>query len=170
MDLLLLTARVLHVVLGVFWAGTLIFLALFLGPSIRDAGPAGGAVMAGLMKRRFMDLLPAAAILTVLSGIWLFWHASAGLGSGYMRSGPGMAYQIGGTTALLAIILGITIVRPSTLRAMALSQAAASASGEEQKSALAQAQAFRMKAAATTRWVALLLAITVVMMAVGRYL
>lgn len=170
MDLLLLTARVLHVVLGVFWAGTLLFLALFLGPSIRDAGPAGGAVMAGLMKRRFMDLLPAAAVLTVLSGLWLFWRASTSGAPGYMRSGPGMAYQIGGTAALLAIILGITIVRPSTLRAMALSQAAASATGDEQKSTMAAAQAHRLKAAATTRWVALLLGITVVMMAVGRYL
>ena len=58
MDLLLLTARLLHVVLGVFWAGALIFTAVFLLPSIRDAGPDGAKVAAGLMRRRFLDVLP----------------------------------------------------------------------------------------------------------------
>lgn len=107
MDLLFLTARVVHMVLGVFWVGTLMFSALFLLPAIRDAGPDGAKVAAGLMRRRFLDVLPAAAAVTVLSGFWLYWRVSAGFSSGYMGSSPGMAYGLGGLAAVLALGLGV---------------------------------------------------------------
>ena len=37
MTLLIITLRLLHIVLGVFWAGTLVFFAAFLVPSVKDA-------------------------------------------------------------------------------------------------------------------------------------
>jgi hypothetical protein len=55
MSLLVITLRLLHIVLGAFWVGTLIFFALFLIPSVRDAGPDGAKVMAALQRRRFLD-------------------------------------------------------------------------------------------------------------------
>jgi uncharacterized membrane protein len=170
MDPLLLLVRLLHVGLGVFWAGTLMFSALFLLPAIRDAGPDGAKVAAGLMRRRFLDWLPAVAGLTVLSGFWLYWRASAGFSSGYMRSATGMAYGLGGVAAVLALGLGLAIVRPSMLRAATLSQGAALASGQERDAQLATAQALRARAAAAGRIVAGLLALAAATMAVGRYL
>ncbi len=170
MDPMLLLVRLLHVGLGVFWAGALIFNALFLLPAIREAGPEGAKVAAGLMRRRFLDVLPAVAILTVLSGFWLYWRVSAGFSQGYMRSRTGMAYGLGGVAALLALGLGLAIVRRSMLRAASLSQAAALASGPERDAQLATAQALRARAAAAGRIVAGLLALTAATMAVGRYL
>ena len=41
----------IHVVFGIFWAGGAIVLGLFVVPAVLDAGPAGGAVMAGVVKR-----------------------------------------------------------------------------------------------------------------------
>ena len=169
MDPMLLLVRLLHVGLGVFWAGALIFNALFLLPAIRDAGPDGAKVAAGLMRRRFLDVLPAVAILTVLSGFWLYWRVSAGFSEGYMRSRTGMAYGLGGVAALLALVLGLAIVRRSMLRAASISQAAL-ASGQERDAQLATAQALRARAAAAGRIVAGLLALTAATMAVGRYL
>lgn len=169
MDLLLLAARLIHVVLGVFWAGTLIFSAVFLLPAIRDAGPEGAKVAAGLMRRRFLDVLPAVAGLTVLSGFWLYWRVSGGFSSGYMGTAAGMAYGLGGVAAVLALGLGLAIVRPSMLRAARLSQAAAQAAGPERDAQLATAQALRVRGAAAGRLVAGLLTIAAITMAVGRY-
>lgn len=170
MDFLFLTARLLHIVLGVFWAGTLIFSAVFLLPSIRDAGPDGAKVAAGLMKRRFLDILPAAAILTVLSGLWLYWKVSGGFTTAYLKSGAGHVYALGGLAAVVALGFGLVVVRPSMLRAAALSQAAATATGPEKETQLATAQALRGRAARAGRIVAALLALTAITMAIGRYL
>ena len=41
-DLILLyVLRILHIAVGVFWVGSVVFLSAFLTPSIRAAGPAG---------------------------------------------------------------------------------------------------------------------------------
>ena len=68
MDPLLVMLRLLHVGLGVFWAGTIFFIVLYLEPSVRAAGPAGGAVMQGLQERRLMTVLPVVALLTLVTG------------------------------------------------------------------------------------------------------
>jgi hypothetical protein len=167
---ILLIARLLHVVLGVFWAGTLIFNAVFLVPTIRDAGPEGAKVAAGLMRRRFFDVLPVVAGLTVLSGLWLYWRVSGGFTPAYMRSGPGMSYGLGATAAILAFGLGVGIMRPAMLRAAALSQSAASLAPPEREAQLARAQGLRRRAAATGRAVAGLLLVAAGTMALGRYL
>lgn len=167
--ILLLIARLLHVVLGVFWAGTLIFNAVFLLPAIRDAGPDGAKVAAGLMRRRFFDILPAVAGLTVLSGFWLYWRASGGLASGYLRSPPGLTYGLGGIAAVLALLLGVGVMRPAMLRAAALTQGAVSLAPAERETQLAAAQALRMRAGAAGRVVAGLLLAAAGAMALGRY-
>ncbi len=169
MDVPLVLARLLHIVLGVFWAGTLIFNALFLIPAVRDAGPEGAKVAAGLMRRRFFEILPAVAGLTILSGFWLYWRASLGFQPAYMRSSTGMTYGFGAAAAILAFVLGVTIMRPAILRAAALSQAAAAAPSSDREAQLAKAQALRLRGAQAARIVAGLLAIATAAMAVGRY-
>ncbi len=165
----LLIMRVLHVLLGVFWAGTLIFNALYLAPSMRDAGPGGAGVAAGLMKRRFLDVMPIVALLTILSGFWLYWRASSGFQPAFMGSGPGVMWGVGAVAAVAAFAIGVGVMRPSMLRAAALSAAAAQASPDTRDAQLANAQALRARAGRAGQWVAILLTVAVVTMAVGRY-
>ena len=169
-DPLLLIMRVLHIVLGVFWAGTLIFTAFFLLPAIREAGPDGAKVIAGLMRRRFLTIMPIVALVTILTGFWLYWKVSLGFQPTYMGSGWGMAIGTAGVTAVVAFGLGLAIVRPSMLRAMALSQAAAAAPPAERDAKLAQAQGLRVRAGKAGVAVAILLVITTALMAVARFL
>jgi hypothetical protein len=169
MDFLLVFMRLLHIVLGVFWAGALIFHALWLIPALRDAGPEGAKVAAGLMRRHFFAILPAVGGLTILSGFWLYWRASLGFQPAYMRSSSGMTYGVGALAAIVALVLGVTVMRPSMLRAAELSQAAGAAPPHERETKLAQAQALRARGAQAARIVALLLAIATGAMAVGRY-
>ena len=164
----LLLARLIHVVTGVFWAGTIIFNATYLFPSLRDAGPDAAKVAAGLMKRRFLDVLPAVALLTILSGLWLYWTDSAG-STAFMRSGTGMAFGTGAVLALVGFALGVGIMRPAMLRAASLSMGAASLASPEKEQHLSQAQALRMRAGAVGRVVAWLLTLAASAMAIARY-
>jgi len=165
----MLVARVLHVGGGVFWVGAVVFTSVFLLPSIRDAGPDGAKVAAGLQRRRYMDWLPAIALITVLSGFYLYWKVSAGFAPAFMGSVPGMMYGTGSVTALIALLLGLGIVRPSMLEAAALSQEAP-AEGPGRAEALARAQALRARAGGVGKVISLLLVITAITMAVARYL
>ncbi len=160
MGVMLLTMRVLHIVLGVFWAGTLMFNAIFLVPAIRDAGPEGAKVVAGLMRRRFLDVMPAVAALAIASGLWLYWFDSAGFQPSFMRSSMGRTLGIGAVAAIAAFVLGVGILRPAMLKAMVLSKDPAQ---------LPAAQALRMRAAAVGRVIAFLLAVAAAAMAMARY-
>lgn len=161
MGFILLVMRVLHIVLSVFWAGTLIFNAIFLVPAIRDAGPEGAKVVAGLMRRRFLDVMPAVAALAIASGLWLYWFDSGGFQARFMRSTLGVTLGVGAAAAVAAFVLGVGILRPAMLKAAALSQDPAQ---------LAAAQALRMRAGSVGRVIAGLLTFAAAAMAIARYL
>jgi uncharacterized membrane protein len=170
MDVITLLARLIHVTGGVFWAGTMIFNAAFLLPAMRDAGPDAAKVSAGLIRRRFLDVVPAVAVLTILSGLYLYWQVSARFSPAFMGSAAGIAYGTGMVTSLVALGFGLAIVRPSMLRAAALAQMATTMTGPEAAAAMATAQALRMRAGKAAPVVAWLLFGTAVLMAVARYL
>jgi uncharacterized membrane protein len=169
MDPVLLLARLLHVLLGVFWVGAVLFTTLFLVPAMQDAGPDAGKVMAGLLRRRFMDVLPVVAIITILSGFWLYWHVSSGFSPEYMGSRSGMAFGTGGAITLIAFIIGFMIMRPAMTRAATLAPSAAQAAPEARAAQMAEVQALRQRGAQAGRWVAGLLTLAAVTMAIGRY-
>ena len=170
MDVPLILARVLHISLGVFWVGTIVFNAIFLSPSMRDAGPDGAKVAAGLMKRRFLDVMPLVALTSILSGLYLLWRASIGFAPAYMGSRIGIAYSTGLLVTVVAFGLGVGVLRPAMRRAAALSQQAATAAPDERASMMATAQAMRVRAGAAGTVVAGLLVAVTITMSVARYL
>ncbi|MEP6686826.1 MAG: hypothetical protein ABJC36_00665 [Gemmatimonadales bacterium] len=169
-SLTLYAVRIIHIVLGAFWVGAVVFIAAFLAPSVRAAGPAGGAVMQQLMGVRNLHLwLMSVGILTLLSGLGLYWHDSAGFQSAWLGSGPGRVFGLGGVLALLATILGMAVNAPTARRLGELSARLQGAgrppTGEEQMT-LAALQGRLGKASAAA---AGLLLLATVMMAVARY-
>ncbi len=170
MNALMITMRLVHITLGVFWAGTMVFVALFLEPSVRAAGPDGAKVMQGLVRRHYLNIMPAVAILTILSGLVMFWRLSAGHPLEWMHSTYGMALTTGGVAAILAAVLGIFVMRASVIRAGKLMAQAQQASDAEREVTMATVQTLRLRARTAGRWVAGLLIVAVVTMAVGRYI
>jgi uncharacterized membrane protein len=152
---------VLHIAMGVFWAGTMMFNAAFLMPAFRDAGPDGAKVAAALARRRFLDIMPWIAALTIVSGIWLFWFDSVGFRPPFMRSRMGISLAVGALAAVIAFILGVAVMRPAMNKAMRLGQDPAQQ---------AAAQALRVRAGILGRVIAALLGIAVAGMAVARYI
>lgn len=170
MDLLVLLLRILHVGGGIFWAGTLIFLTTLLMPSIRDAGPDGAKVMAQLQARNFLNIVPIVAILTVLSGIWLLWIVSAGFSAAYMGSPMGITLSVGMLVSLVALALGLSLVRPTAVRIGRIGAAmAAMEPGPERDQMALDMGRLRGKMARSSNVTAVLIVIVVIAMAIARY-
>lgn len=170
MDLTLVLLRVVHVLCGVFWAGALIFVVIFLEPSIRGSGPEGAKVMRALIQRNYLNVVPIVAALTILSGLWLMWIVSGEFSAAWFRSGVGMTLTFGSLVAFAAFLIGVHVLRPSVLRIGPLAQVAAEApAGRKKEAMLAGVQRLRRRAMVAGRWVAALLAVAVVAMAAGRY-
>lgn len=161
MDVELIVLRLLHVAVGAFWVGTAVFVAIFLGPSVRAAGPAGGEVMKRLMERRFSTIIIVAAGVTVLSGFRLYWRMSGGFDPLWIGTPMGLCYTVGGIAALIAFAIGLTVTLPAARRIGVVLQTMQGPSPE--LAALSK----RMTVGA--RFVATLVAIAVILMAVARY-
>ena len=167
---MLILLRLIHILFGVFWAGTAIFNAIFLLPAVRALGPAGGPVMQEIAgKRKLPVYFFISGILTVLSGFGLYWHDSAGFTNGFMRSAGGMTFGIGAILALVAVLLGVFVVTPAAIRAGKLG-AEMAAGGRpptpEQAAEMQRLQATLGKMAVVA---AGLLTLTTIAMAVARY-
>jgi uncharacterized membrane protein len=103
--------RFFHVVSGVLWVGGVGVLSMFLAPAIQGSGPNGAAVMRHLIiKTKFGAYFPALGGLTVLSGIWMYWHNSAVSQGAFNASATGITLGIGGLFGLIALIFGGLVV------------------------------------------------------------
>ena len=169
MNLVLILARIVHIVAGVYWVGTLFFLSRFLIPSLGDAGPGGAGVVDALDRRGFFKTMPISAGLTILAGLYLFWHDSRVSGGVFMHSHQGMTLGTGGVLAIIGAIIGGSVVGKSFEKALHLSRAAATAEAGQRESMMAEAQGMRMRAASASKIVAVLLLLAVLTMAVARY-
>ena len=106
---LVLALRLIHIVAGVFWAGSIVFLTWFLVPSIGASGSAGGQVMEQLMRaRRLPVYLITAMLLTLLSGLTLYRHDMLAFGAGWMHTGSGMTFTAGALFAIVGAAIGLS--------------------------------------------------------------
>lgn len=103
----------LHVAFGILWAGGAIVLGLFVLPSVLDAGPAGGAVMAGVVKRRMPIVLTMAAALVVLTGLRLYMLRFS---VDWLTSPEGFVLSLGALLGLGGFGLGVFVQKPTAER------------------------------------------------------
>ena len=170
MDPILILLRIVHVVGGVFWAGAILFVVHFLEPAVRDAGPDGAKVMQALGKRRYLEVVPAVAAATLLSGFALYLRIFGRLHPGPGASGTELALGLGGLASLVAFVIGVTLLRPSALRIGALGAELARAPNERQTAHQEEIGRLRTRMRRSGRWVGALLGLAILSMAVGRYL
>ena len=116
----------LHVGLGIFWAGAAIVLGLFVVPSVLDAGPAGGVVMAGVVKRRLPIILTFAGGLVVLTGVRLYMLRFSGA---WLTTPEGLVLTLGAVLGLGGFAIGVFVQRPIVLKLGALAAEIAHSGG-----------------------------------------
>jgi len=170
MNSLVTGLRLVHILSGVYWAGTMFFFVSFLEPSLRSLGPDGGKVMIRMFERGYLKLLPVAAILTMLSGLWLLWILSDGFDAAYMGSRIGMALSTGGALAILAFVFGMLVMRPAAARIWEIARRLPQEADESARNNLmAEMGTLRARSVFGARVVFALLVGAVALMAVARY-
>jgi uncharacterized membrane protein len=166
---LTIVLRLIHILGGIFWAGTMIILAAFLLPTARATGPEGGRFMQYLMQQRRLQVyLGLAMLLTVLSGIILYARMAAATHGAWAGSRPGIAYGVGAVAAILAAAIGGSMGSSAGRKMLAVGKAIGTAGpSAEQQAELARLQG---RMALGARLAAGLLVVSAGAMAVGRYL
>jgi hypothetical protein len=167
---LFLSMRVLHVLLAAVWLGATLFTSYLLLPVVQAAGPAGGQVMIGLHRKGITPFFGAVGGITVLTGIYLYWHFTGGFDPEISRGHAGMAYGIGGVAGLIAVILGGSVVGRSSGKLVAIMEKMPSAA-EAQKGALMQeAGVLRQRMITFSGIVLIMQVVALALMAVAHYI
>ena len=166
----LLVLRLVHILGGMIWVGSGIFNSFFLLPTLAQAGPAAGQVIAGLQRRRLFTILPIVALLTILSGVRLMQITSAGFSPAYFASASGRTYAWSGVAAIVGFLIGVFIARPAAMRAAKVGAAMATASDADRASQAATLERYRRTSSITSSLSVALVVLAAAGMAVARYL
>jgi uncharacterized membrane protein len=165
-----LLLRLVHILAGIFWVGAIFLIAGFLLPTLRATGREGGRFMQHLMQQRKLPVyLAVAMLLTVLSGFTLYGRMVAATHGAWARTAPGLAYGLGGLSAILGALVGMLVSGSAARRMAAIGQRAAQAGGpstDEQ----AEMERLQRRMLLGSRLVAVFLVLAAAAMAVGRYL
>jgi uncharacterized membrane protein len=153
-------ARAIHVMSGVTWAGAAFVLAMVIAPTMVPKGSDIPSPWLGTVARRAGALAGISAVLTVLSGVFLFAVLHP-----HDNSLSGFVLKFGATAALLSLAVGLLIGRPAGLEVARL-HAGRDGAAPETIQRLSQ---LRTRTVVSARVAAALLAVAVLAMAVFRY-
>jgi uncharacterized membrane protein len=156
---LLLLARVFHILGGVIWAGSMFALSFAIIPIGARHAEEGAGRWTALAIRKLGPMSGIAALVTVLSGLYLF----ATLHHGDTSAG-GIVLATGAVAAVLSFLVGALIGRPAGMK-LAKLQSAVSPSAQDQ----AQLASLGRTAALSSRIAGMLLGLAVLSMALFRY-
>ncbi|SDB44698.1 hypothetical protein [Bauldia litoralis] len=165
----ILVLRLLHIVAGVFWVGAAITVTFFTMPVVRATGAVGGEFWGQFMARsHFSQVMTAAAVVTVGSGLLLYWDFYSGIAWQLADPGPQTIFGLGGLIAIVvALVANLAFPRIGRrlgqIAELIQMQGAPSPAQAAERTRLAR----RMQVLSTMT--AVLLVVTTALMAVGRY-
>lgn len=167
MDIVMIVLRVLHVLGGVFWAGTTFALAAHITPSVKATGPEGQKFMQHLTgKSGLSNWLAITGTLTVLSGLIMYtlqgWDKA-------LNTPSGVALGIGVLLGTAAYLHGLFVQRKTTARLQAVGQAMIARGNELSADDRAQLATLSARLSRNGAILAYLLALTVVLMGTFQY-
>jgi hypothetical protein len=166
----LLTLRLIHILSGIFWVGSLMFTSFFLVPVIRSSPAVAGQVMAGLQKRRLFILLPVMALFTIASGLRLLAIASIGFSSAYFSTPTGRTFATSAVAATIAFLLSVFVSRPGFVRIGRLGASLAAAPDDTARQLIAaEMERLTRRVAISNAFVVVLLLAASAGMAIARY-
>jgi hypothetical protein len=127
-----LVFRVVHIVASIAWAGSVFLFVTVIQPSAAAIAPAGAPFMAELLgRRRLVDRLIGLGSVTVLGGLFLYWHDAQLYGgiAEFAKTTLGTWLTIGALSAIAALAIGVLGTRPRAERFLALGGQVAAAGG-----------------------------------------
>lgn len=165
-----LVVRAAHVTAAAIWIGSHIFSTFMLMPAIDASGPSGGQVMMRINRRGLVAYMFSVAILTLASGLLLYWRFTGGFDPAVAATHAGLAFGFGGTAGILAGVIGGGVMGRGARRMAAIAGQLAALPGTADKADLVgQAAAVRRRMKIGAQLVTALQVTAVVLMAVGHY-
>lgn len=162
--------RLVHIISGVFWVGSVMFTAVLLAPTLRALGPGAGPVMNQLVKvRKLPMVMMVSALLTMAAGIWLFIIDISVSDGAFMRSSPGKTFGAGAVFAILAFAVGMAVNMPASNRMAAIGSAAAARGVPPNAEEQAEIQRLQGRISTASQVVTVLLVLATGAMAIARY-
>jgi uncharacterized membrane protein len=161
--------RLVHIVAGVVWVGSAVFMAAFLLPAARAAGSDGTRFVGQLMQRAG-PAFGLAMLLTVISGFIMYGRLSAGFNRAWVTSRPGLALAVGALAAIAAALVGATVNAPAAGKMAAIRKSLQAQGGAPTAAQMAQLASLQTRAEHAGQVAAGLLVIAAGAMAVARYL
>jgi uncharacterized membrane protein len=127
-----LVFRLIHILGGIFWVGSVALFTLFVAPAAAEVGPGAGPLVANLVvKRRVVRFIVAAGATTIVAGGFMYWHewdAAGSLGA-FLETDYGRALTSGAVLAVIAFAIGVSIVMPGVEDAVRLGSRMAASNG-----------------------------------------
>ena len=108
MDVVMVVLPLLHIVFGVFWAGSALFLALILEPRLRVLGPAVQRPAMGAIARVMGPAMGISGLITIVAVLTLYFKLDRGGFDRFLSDGWGWAIFIGFLASIAAYAAGIT--------------------------------------------------------------
>ncbi|PYP64521.1 MAG: hypothetical protein DMD37_02180 [Gemmatimonadetes bacterium] len=161
--------RLVHILSGIFWVGATLLMVVFLLPAAR-AGGAEGRRFLGSVFQRMGPVMGVTALLTIVSGFFLYARVSGGFQQVWVTSPTGRAYGIGALAAILAVIVGAAVNARAGARIGALQKRLAADSATPSAAEAAQLAGWQTRIERGAWVVAGLLLIAAAAMATARYL
>jgi uncharacterized membrane protein len=171
-DVFIVTMRIVHIVTGVIWVGSLFVVVVFVQPSAAALGAAGAPFMSELRRRRFVDVVFIDALLTVVAGSFLYWHdwqTYPGFGD-WIRSSFGASLTVGALLAIAGLMVAAGFTRPTIGRLVALGRQIAESGGTPSPETASSIGALQRRLVVAERVSFSLVLLAVVAMASARYL
>jgi uncharacterized membrane protein len=170
-QVLMIALRLIHIVAGVFWAGTMMAVAWFLLPTAQSLGQPGTAFMQQLMfRQRLRQFVGGAMILTILSGLTMYVWLAMETDGMWAKSRMGIALGIGAVAAIIAGGIGGGVIGRVGQKMMALATAIQSSGGPPTDAQKAEMDSYQRKMRSGYRMVGVLVLIATIAMASARYL
>ena len=171
-DGFMLVFRIVHILAGVAWVGSVFLLVFFIQPSATAVGPAAAPFMTELLgKRRLVDRIIVLAVFTVVAGLFMYWHDWHLYGSfdAWIRSRFGSVRPVGAVASFAALAIGVFGTRPSVQRFFALGREVAASGGPPSPEVGAEMAALQGRLRTLARMSLGLLVVAVFCMATARY-
>jgi uncharacterized membrane protein len=165
--------RIVHILAGVFWVGSVFLLVMFVQPSAAAIAPAGAPFMTELLgKRRLIDRIIGLAVITIAAGLVLYWHDWHLVGSfgDWIGSHFGATLTVGMLAAIGALAIGLAVTRPNLVRFLAIGRQVAESGAPPSPEVAAEMGAIQTRLRNAARASLVLLVVAVLAMSTARYL
>ena len=171
-DAYMVSLRIVHIVTGVIWVGSLFVVVVFVQPSAAALGSAGAPFMSELRRRRLVDVVFIDALCTVVAGSFLYWHdwhTYPSFGD-WIGSTFGVSLTVGALLAISGLGVAALVTRPTIVRLVSLGRQVAESGGTPVPETAAGIGALQRRLVVAERVSFSLVLLAVVAMASARYL